>query len=33
MLENPSIVVRKEEVGGGLITFKDGRYVWIHQAD
>ncbi|WP_438963119.1 hypothetical protein [Nonlabens sp.] len=32
-LENPSIVVRKEEVGGGLITFKDGKYIWIHQAD
>jgi len=32
-LANPSIVVRKEEVGGGLITFKDGKYVWIHQAD
>jgi hypothetical protein len=33
MLENPSIVVRKEEVGGGLITFKERKYVWIHQAD
>ena len=33
MLENPSIVVRKEEAGGGLITFKEGKYVWIHQAD
>lgn len=32
-LDNPSIVVRKEEVGGGLITFKEGQYVWIHQAD
>jgi len=32
-LENPSIVVRKEEVGGGLISFKDGKYIWIHQAD
>ena len=32
-LDNPSIVVRKEEVGGGLITFKDGKYIWIHQAD
>jgi len=32
-LNNPSIVVRKEEAGGGLITFKDGKYVWIHQAD
>jgi outer membrane biogenesis lipoprotein LolB len=32
-LENPSIVVRKEEVGGGLITFKNGEYKWIHQSD
>lgn len=32
-LDNPSIVLRKEEVGGGLITFKDGKYQWIHQAD
>ena len=32
-LENPSILVRKREVGGGLITFKNGKYVWIHQAD
>lgn len=32
-LENPSIVVRKEEVGGGLITFRNGEYKWIHQSD
>lgn len=32
-LENPSIVVQKEEVGGGLITFKNGKYKWIHQSD
>ncbi|MEM9921965.1 MAG: hypothetical protein AAF990_27925, partial [Bacteroidota bacterium] len=32
-LENPSIVVRQEESGGGLITFKEGAYRWIHQAD
>ncbi len=32
-LENPSIVLRKEEVGGGVITFKDGKYQWIHQSD
>ncbi|PHN02160.1 hypothetical protein [Flavilitoribacter nigricans] len=32
-LENPSIAVRKEEEGGGLITFKDGKYQWIHQAE
>nr|WKN37409.1 hypothetical protein K4G66_01635 [Tunicatimonas sp. TK19036] len=32
-LENPSILIRKEEVGGGLITFRNGKYEWIHQAD
>ena len=32
-LEHPSIVLRREEEGGGLITFKNGEYVWIHQAD
>lgn len=32
-LQNPSIVLRKEEVGGGLITFIDGNYKWIHQTD
>lgn len=32
-LENPSIVVRQEEAGGGLITFKNGKYEWIHQGD
>lgn len=31
-LDNPAIVLRKEEVGGGLITFKEGKYIWIHQA-
>lgn len=32
-LENPSIVLRREEVGGGLIAFLNGKYTWIHQAD
>lgn len=32
-LDNPSIFVRKEEVGGGIITFKSGKYIWIHQSD
>lgn len=32
-LDNPSIVLRKEEAGGGLITFKNGKYVWVHQSD
>lgn len=30
-LKNPSIVVGKDEVGGGLITFRNGGYEWIHQ--
>lgn len=30
-LQNPSIVIGDDEVGGGLITFKNGKYVWIHQ--
>lgn len=30
-LSNPSIVLGKDEVGGGLITFMKGKYVWIHQ--
>lgn len=32
-LENPSIFVRKDEVGGGIVTFRNGKYKWIHQAD
>jgi hypothetical protein len=33
VLECPSLVLRKEEEGGGIITFKHGSYVWVHQAD
>lgn len=32
-LNNHSLFVRKDEVGGGVITFKENKYVWIHQAD
>lgn len=32
-LNNKSIFLRKEEVGGGVITFKDNRFIWIHQSD
>ena len=32
-LANTSIFVRKEEVGGGVITFKDNKFIWIHQSD
>jgi hypothetical protein len=30
-LQNPSIVLGKDEVGGGLVTFINGKYVWVHQ--
>jgi hypothetical protein len=30
-LKNPSIALGADEVGGGLITFLNGKYVWIHQ--
>ncbi len=30
-LQNPSIALGKYEVGGGLITFRNGKYEWIHQ--
>ncbi len=30
-LENPSIAIGADELGGGLITFKNGEYIWIHQ--
>ena len=31
ILQNPSIALGKNEVGGGLITFRNGTYEWIHQ--
>lgn len=30
-LQNPSIALGANELGGGLITFMNGKYVWIHQ--
>lgn len=30
-LQNPSIALGANELGGGLITFLKGKYVWIHQ--
>jgi hypothetical protein len=30
-LQNPSIALGADELGGGLITFMNGKYVWIHQ--
>jgi hypothetical protein len=30
-IQNPSIVLAADEVGGGLITYLNGKYVWIHQ--
>ena len=32
-LQNPSIFVARDEEGGGLITFRNGKYEWVHQAD
>jgi hypothetical protein len=31
-LQNPSIVLGADEAGGGLITYINGKYVWIHQS-
>lgn len=30
-LKNPSIALGKDEVGGGLISYRNGKYEWIHQ--
>lgn len=30
-LQNPSIALGENEAGGGLITYLNGKYVWIHQ--
>lgn len=32
-LENNSIFVRKDEVGGGVVTYKEGKFIWVHQSD
>lgn len=32
-LANKSLFVGKDDAGGGIITFKAGRFLWIHQAD
>lgn len=32
-IKNPSIVLRKLDVGGGLITYNGNKYKWIHQSD
>lgn len=32
-LQNPSIALSGDETAGGIITFINGKYVWIHQAD
>jgi hypothetical protein len=26
-------VIQRDEVGGGVVTFKDGQYQWIHLTD
>ncbi|MGB4772643.1 MAG: hypothetical protein WBP58_14345 [Chitinophagaceae bacterium] len=28
-----SIIIQRDEVGGGVVTFKDGAYQWIHLTD
>lgn len=30
ILNNPSIFVIEYEVGGGVITFNNGKNIWIH---
>lgn len=32
-LQHPAIFLRRYEVGGGLIAFRNGKFEWIHQAD
>lgn len=32
ILERPSIYVGKEEAGGGIITFLNGKPYWVHQS-
>jgi hypothetical protein len=32
-LRNSSIVLRRGEEGGGVVTFRDGWFNWIHQSD
>jgi hypothetical protein len=32
-LEHTSIFVRKDDVGGGMITFKNNKFVWLHQME
>lgn len=32
-LANPSLFLRQSEVGGGLISFQNRKYRWVHQAD
>ncbi len=32
-LQHPSIIIRSDDFGGGLISFIDGTFQWVHQAD
>lgn len=32
-LDRPSIYIGKEEAGGGIITYKNGEFYWVHQSD
>jgi hypothetical protein len=33
VLRCPSILLRSAEAGGGIITFRDNGFQWVHQAD
>jgi len=33
VLEHPSIVLRQTDAVGGINTYRNGSYEWIHQAD
>ncbi|KQC33362.1 hypothetical protein AAU57_08580 [Nonlabens sp. YIK11] len=32
-LTQPSLFVGKEEAGGGIVTYRNGEYDWVHQSD
>lgn len=32
-LGSNSLVIQRDEVGGGVVTYKDGQYQWIHLTD
>jgi hypothetical protein len=32
VLDNPGIVVTKKDSGGGVIIYKNGKYIWLNQS-